>query len=287
MISRDWSDAVRAAMAMMRYWAAHGSRRRSRLRAKPARSPGIAFAGDDSITVDGKEDRARPLHRRERDVRQRDSMDGCEGRSGGGHDLRRRAAAGGCSRRVRACAAAFLSQRRRAGDGGSGRDRPARRRRSIRELSPSWRDAHRCYRRRAGRRFCRHRARRTDRRRRSALPRYRFRRHGRGRRQGQMLLPGLWEMHTHSSGVEFGPALLAAGSPRRGIAAANSTIWSRSAMPSRSRAPSARACCSPVWSMPAGRGVRPRDGRDRRTKGRAVVHATTRPVSNRSSFTRC
>jgi imidazolonepropionase-like amidohydrolase len=29
--------------------------------------------------------------------------------------------------------------------------------------------------------------------------------------QGQTLLPGLWEMHTHFSGVEFGPALLAAG----------------------------------------------------------------------------
>jgi imidazolonepropionase-like amidohydrolase len=28
---------------------------------------------------------------------------------------------------------------------------------------------------------------------------------------GQTLLPGLWEMHTHASGVEFGPALLAAG----------------------------------------------------------------------------
>ena len=28
---------------------------------------------------------------------------------------------------------------------------------------------------------------------------------------GQMLLPGLWEMHIHYSGVEFGPALLAAG----------------------------------------------------------------------------
>jgi imidazolonepropionase-like amidohydrolase len=28
---------------------------------------------------------------------------------------------------------------------------------------------------------------------------------------GQTLLPGLWEMHTHFSGVEFGPALLAAG----------------------------------------------------------------------------
>lgn len=29
--------------------------------------------------------------------------------------------------------------------------------------------------------------------------------------KGQMLLPGLWEMHTHYSGVEFGPATLAAG----------------------------------------------------------------------------
>jgi imidazolonepropionase-like amidohydrolase len=29
--------------------------------------------------------------------------------------------------------------------------------------------------------------------------------------KGQMLLPGLWEMHTHYSGTEFGPALLAAG----------------------------------------------------------------------------
>lgn len=29
--------------------------------------------------------------------------------------------------------------------------------------------------------------------------------------RGQTLLPGLWEMHTHASGVEFGPALLAAG----------------------------------------------------------------------------
>ena len=29
--------------------------------------------------------------------------------------------------------------------------------------------------------------------------------------KGQTLLPGLWEMHTHASGVEFGPALLAAG----------------------------------------------------------------------------
>ena len=28
---------------------------------------------------------------------------------------------------------------------------------------------------------------------------------------GQTLLPGLWEMHIHASGVEFGPALLAAG----------------------------------------------------------------------------
>ena len=28
---------------------------------------------------------------------------------------------------------------------------------------------------------------------------------------GQSILPGLWEMHTHYSGVEFGPALLAAG----------------------------------------------------------------------------
>jgi imidazolonepropionase-like amidohydrolase len=28
---------------------------------------------------------------------------------------------------------------------------------------------------------------------------------------GRTLLPGLWEMHTHFSGVEFGPALLAAG----------------------------------------------------------------------------
>jgi imidazolonepropionase-like amidohydrolase len=28
---------------------------------------------------------------------------------------------------------------------------------------------------------------------------------------GQTLLPGLWEMHTHFSGIEFGPALLAAG----------------------------------------------------------------------------
>ena len=28
---------------------------------------------------------------------------------------------------------------------------------------------------------------------------------------GQTLLPGLWEMHTHFSGVEFGPALLGAG----------------------------------------------------------------------------
>jgi imidazolonepropionase-like amidohydrolase len=28
---------------------------------------------------------------------------------------------------------------------------------------------------------------------------------------GKSLLPGLWEMHIHSSGVEFGPALLAAG----------------------------------------------------------------------------
>ena len=28
---------------------------------------------------------------------------------------------------------------------------------------------------------------------------------------GRSLLPGLWEMHTHYSGVEFGPALLAAG----------------------------------------------------------------------------
>ncbi len=29
--------------------------------------------------------------------------------------------------------------------------------------------------------------------------------------EGRSLLPGLWEMHTHFSGVEFGPALLAAG----------------------------------------------------------------------------
>jgi imidazolonepropionase-like amidohydrolase len=29
--------------------------------------------------------------------------------------------------------------------------------------------------------------------------------------EGQTLLPGLWEMHTHFSGMEFGPALLAAG----------------------------------------------------------------------------
>jgi imidazolonepropionase-like amidohydrolase len=29
--------------------------------------------------------------------------------------------------------------------------------------------------------------------------------------KGQSLLPGLWEMHSHYSGVEFGPALLAAG----------------------------------------------------------------------------
>jgi imidazolonepropionase-like amidohydrolase len=29
--------------------------------------------------------------------------------------------------------------------------------------------------------------------------------------EGQTLLPGLWEMHSHYSGVEFGPALLAAG----------------------------------------------------------------------------
>jgi imidazolonepropionase-like amidohydrolase len=29
--------------------------------------------------------------------------------------------------------------------------------------------------------------------------------------KGKTLLPGLWEMHTHFSGVEFGPALLAAG----------------------------------------------------------------------------
>src|SRR5262249_4994748 len=29
--------------------------------------------------------------------------------------------------------------------------------------------------------------------------------------RGQTLLPGLWEMHTHASGVEFGPAHLAAG----------------------------------------------------------------------------
>jgi imidazolonepropionase-like amidohydrolase len=29
--------------------------------------------------------------------------------------------------------------------------------------------------------------------------------------RGQTLLPGLWEMHTHASGVEFGPATLAAG----------------------------------------------------------------------------
>jgi imidazolonepropionase-like amidohydrolase len=29
--------------------------------------------------------------------------------------------------------------------------------------------------------------------------------------KGQTVLPGLWEMHTHFSGVEFGPALLAAG----------------------------------------------------------------------------
>lgn len=29
--------------------------------------------------------------------------------------------------------------------------------------------------------------------------------------KGQTLLPGLWEMHTHFSGVEFGPALLGAG----------------------------------------------------------------------------
>ena len=29
--------------------------------------------------------------------------------------------------------------------------------------------------------------------------------------EGKFLLPGLWEMHTHYSGVEFGPALLAAG----------------------------------------------------------------------------
>jgi imidazolonepropionase-like amidohydrolase len=31
------------------------------------------------------------------------------------------------------------------------------------------------------------------------------------RANGQSLLPGLWEMHSHYSGVEFGPALLAAG----------------------------------------------------------------------------
>src|SRR5580698_9567346 len=29
--------------------------------------------------------------------------------------------------------------------------------------------------------------------------------------RGRTLLPGLWEMHVHFSGVEFGPALLAAG----------------------------------------------------------------------------
>ena len=29
--------------------------------------------------------------------------------------------------------------------------------------------------------------------------------------KGRTLLPGLWEMHIHYSGVEFGPALLAAG----------------------------------------------------------------------------
>jgi imidazolonepropionase-like amidohydrolase len=29
--------------------------------------------------------------------------------------------------------------------------------------------------------------------------------------KGQTLMPGLWEMHTHASGIEFGPALLAAG----------------------------------------------------------------------------
>jgi imidazolonepropionase-like amidohydrolase len=29
--------------------------------------------------------------------------------------------------------------------------------------------------------------------------------------RGETILPGLWEMHTHYSGVEFGPALLAAG----------------------------------------------------------------------------
>jgi imidazolonepropionase-like amidohydrolase len=29
--------------------------------------------------------------------------------------------------------------------------------------------------------------------------------------KGKALLPGLWEMHTHFSGIEFGPALLAAG----------------------------------------------------------------------------
>ncbi len=29
--------------------------------------------------------------------------------------------------------------------------------------------------------------------------------------RSKTLLPGLWEMHTHYSGVEFGPATLAAG----------------------------------------------------------------------------
>src|ERR1700743_1065305 len=29
--------------------------------------------------------------------------------------------------------------------------------------------------------------------------------------KGLSLLPGLWEMHSHYSGVEFGPTLLAAG----------------------------------------------------------------------------
>ena len=69
--------------------------------------------------------------------------------------------------------------------------------------------------------------------------------------KGQMLLPGLWEMHTHFSGVEFGPALLAAGvtTARDCGGEFDFLVAQRDAVEKHARL--GRACCWPVWSMPA------------------------------------
>jgi hypothetical protein len=102
---------------------------------------------------------------------------------------------------------------------------------------------------------------------------------------GKTLVPGLWDMHTHVTQIEWAPVYLASGVTTVRDMGTSSSSSRRCAMPSRRSAPSVLVCCSPGSSTDQGRTRSASTMPRRPTKRSRWSASTTMPDFSRSRST--